>query len=37
VAEARKALRSNGGLCEILGRNTDAIRHYHAYKKLAEG
>ena len=24
-------------LCETLGRKTDALRHYHAYKKLTEG
>lgn len=25
------------GLCEQLGRSADALRHYHAYKKLTEG
>ncbi len=25
------------GLCEQLGRRADAVRHYHAYKKLTEG
>ena len=25
------------GLCEQLGRETDALRHYHAYKKLTDG
>jgi tetratricopeptide (TPR) repeat protein len=24
------------GLCEQLGRRADALRHYHAYKKLIE-
>jgi len=25
------------GLCEKLGRKTDALRHYSAYRKLTEG
>jgi len=24
------------GLCEQLGRGADALRHYHAYKKLTD-